>query len=74
MSDHRQSAVNEIRRILKPRGQAYLSLGAPPPLGFVGRTEWEKILEGFRVERRGGFLQKWAVVSTKQRETYAMRY
>jgi ubiquinone/menaquinone biosynthesis C-methylase UbiE len=67
MSDHRQSAVNEIRRILKPRGQAYLSLGTPPPLGFVGRTEWEKTLEGFRVKRRGGFLQKWAVVSTKLR-------
>jgi ubiquinone/menaquinone biosynthesis C-methylase UbiE len=67
MSDHRQAAVNEKKRILKPRGQAYLSLGAPPPLGFVGRAEWEKILEGFRVERRGGFLQKWAVVSTKQR-------
>jgi len=66
MADHRQSAVNEIRRILKPRGQAYLSLGAPPPLGFVGRAEWEKILEDFRVKRRGGSLQKWAVVSTEQ--------
>jgi ubiquinone/menaquinone biosynthesis C-methylase UbiE len=67
MAHHRPSAVNEIRRILKPRGQAYLSLGSPPALGFVDRAEWEKILEGFKVERRGGFLQKWAVVSTKQR-------
>jgi ubiquinone/menaquinone biosynthesis C-methylase UbiE len=67
MSDRGQSAVSEIRRILKPRGQAYLSLGAPPPLGFVGRAEWEKILEDFRVKRRGGLLQKWAVVSTKLR-------
>ena len=66
MADHRQSAVNEIRRILKPGGQAYLSLGSPPPLGFVGRAEWEKILEGFSVERRGGFLQKWALVTKKQ--------
>jgi ubiquinone/menaquinone biosynthesis C-methylase UbiE len=66
MADHRQSAVNEIRRILKPRGQAYLSLGSPPPLGFVGRAEWEKILDGFSVKRRGGFLQKWALVSKKQ--------
>ena len=65
---YHESAVNEIRRILKPEGQAYLSLGSPPPLGFVGRAEWEKILEGFRVERRGnGFIQKWAVVSAKQR-------
>ena len=63
MADHRQSAVNEIRRILKPRGQAYLSLGWPPPLGFVGRAEWEKILGGFSVKRRGGFIQKWALVS-----------
>jgi SAM-dependent methyltransferase len=67
MAEHRQLAVNEIRRILKPGGQAYLSLGWPPPLGFVGEEEWEKILEGFRVLRRGGdFLHKWAVVSAKQ--------
>lgn len=66
MKDQRPSAVNEIKRILKPTGQAYLSLGAPPPLGYVNRAEWERILEGFNVERRGGFLQKWAVVSTKQ--------
>jgi ubiquinone/menaquinone biosynthesis C-methylase UbiE len=68
MADHRQLAVNEIARILKPEGRAYLSLGFPPPLGFVDRAEWETILEGFRVKRRGrGLLQKWAVVSTKPR-------
>ncbi len=67
MNDHRPSAVNEIKRILKPSGQAYLSLGAPPPLGKVDRTEWENILDGFHIQRRGGFLQKWAVVSTKPR-------
>jgi ubiquinone/menaquinone biosynthesis C-methylase UbiE len=67
MSGNRESAVNEIKRIMKPNGKAYLSLGSPPPLGHVGRAEWEKILEGFRVERRGGFLQKWALVSAKQR-------
>ena len=65
MAEHRPLAVNEIKRILKPNGQAYLSLGAPPPLGFVNRVEWEKILEGFKVERRGGFIQKWAVVTKK---------
>jgi ubiquinone/menaquinone biosynthesis C-methylase UbiE len=65
MADHRQSAVSEIKRILKSRGEAYLSLGSPPPLGFVNKAEWEGILEGFRVERRGGSLQKWAVVSLK---------
>ena len=65
MAGNRESAVNEIRRIMKPDGKAYLSLGSPPPLGHVNRAEWEKILEGFRVERRGGFLQKWALVSPK---------
>jgi ubiquinone/menaquinone biosynthesis C-methylase UbiE len=66
MADHRQAAVNEIRRILKPTGQAYLSLGWPPPLGFVNRAEWERILERFSVKRKGGFIQKWALVSQKQ--------
>ena len=74
MAEHRPLAVNEIKRILKPTGQAYLSLGSPPPLGFVGREEWEKILEGFTVERRGGFLQKWAVVSKKDNGKYTTDY
>jgi ubiquinone/menaquinone biosynthesis C-methylase UbiE len=64
MSDHRQSALNEIKRILKPRGQAYLSLGFPPPLGFVNQAEWKRILDEFRVERSGhGPRVSWAVVS-----------
>jgi len=63
MASERQLAVKEIKRILKPRGQAYLSLGSPPPLGYMDREEWERTLEGFRVKRSGGFLQKWAVVS-----------
>jgi ubiquinone/menaquinone biosynthesis C-methylase UbiE len=65
MAEDRPSAVKETKRILKPTGKAYLSLGSPPPLGFVDRAEWERILEGFKVERRGGFLQKWAIVSKK---------
>lgn len=65
MPDHRQSAVNEMKRILKPAGKAYLSLGGPPPFGFVDGAEWEKMLERFKVEQRGGFLQKWASVSKK---------
>jgi len=64
MSGDRESAVKEIRRILKPGGQAYLSLGFPPPLGHVNRAEWESILDRFRVQRRGdGLRVKWAVVS-----------
>ena len=66
MSDHRQLAVNEIKRILKPKGQAYLSLGAGPPFGFVDQAEWENILEGFKIEKGGSYKEKWAVVSVKQ--------
>jgi hypothetical protein len=51
--------VNEIKRILKPGGQAYLSLGAFPPFGLVDRAEWDRILEGFRVEQSG---VRWALV------------
>ena len=65
MPDHRPSAVNEIKRILKSTGKAYLSLGSPPPFGFVDSPEWEKILGEFIVERRGGLLQRWALVSKK---------
>ncbi len=65
MAADRQLAVNEIKRILKPDGQAYLSLGFPPPLGFVGKAEWEQTLAGFRVEQRGGSIEKWAVVFPK---------
>ena len=66
MADDRQSAVNEKKRIIKLTGQAYLSLGFGPPLGFVGQSEWEKILEGFKVEQGGGFKETWAVVSLRQ--------
>ena len=66
MADHRQSAVNEIKRILEPKGQVYLSLGAGPPFGYVDQAEWENILEGFKIEQGGSYKEKWAVVSVKQ--------
>ena len=50
MAKDRQLSVSEMKRILKSTGQAYLSLGAGPPFGFVDQAEWEKILEEFRVE------------------------
>jgi ubiquinone/menaquinone biosynthesis C-methylase UbiE len=63
---HRESAVNEMRRILKPGGRAYISV-AKGPWSYVGQEEWEKILERFQVERRGGgsswIADRWAVVS-----------
>ena len=66
MAADRQLSVNEMKRILKTTGQAYLSLGAGPPLGYVNQVEWEKIIEGFKVERGGSFQEKWAVVSLRQ--------
>ncbi len=66
MVDHRQSAVKEIKRILNPKGHAYISLGFCPPLGYVDKQEWEKILKEFKVERGGIFKEKWALVSLKQ--------
>ena len=66
--DH-ESAVNEMRRILKPGGGAYLS-AARGSMSFVGRQEWEDILELFVVEKRNcnSFLEslledRWALVS-----------
>jgi ubiquinone/menaquinone biosynthesis C-methylase UbiE len=64
----RDSAVSEIKRILKPDGRAYISV-AKGPWSYVDEAAWERILEGFRVERRGseGFViaDRWAVVSLK---------
>jgi ubiquinone/menaquinone biosynthesis C-methylase UbiE len=68
-----ESAVNEIKRILKPTGLAYLSV-ARGPWSYVSQAEWERVLEGFRVEQRGdGFpaiADRWAVVSTKREQSH----
>ena len=66
MANDRQLSVSEIKRILKPTGQAYLSLGAGPPFGYVDQAEWENILEGFKIEQGGSYKEKWAVASVKQ--------
>ena len=69
--DNRGLVVNEIQRILKPTGQAFISLGGVSPFfGFMGRAEWERILETFIVKQRGGFIQKWAAVSKKEKSKY----
>ena len=62
--DH-QSAVNEIKRILKPNGKAFLK-AAKGSMSYVDKAEWEEILEGFKVERRNyeSLLEdRWALVS-----------
>jgi len=66
MTNDRQLSVREMKRILKPDGKAYLSLGGGPPFGYVDKPEWESILEGFTVQRGGSYKEKWAVVSLKQ--------
>ena len=65
MKSGRPSAVREIKRILKPGGRAYLSLGTYSPITYVSRAEWKETLAGFTVQRRGGFAQPWALVSTE---------
>ena len=67
MPSGRQSAVSEIKRILKAGGQAYLSLGWPPPLGHVDKAEWQSILDEFEVLRKGGSsVQSWVLVALKK--------
>jgi SAM-dependent methyltransferase len=65
MEGDRQSAVKEIKRILKPTGQAYLELGGTPPWGLVDQAEWEEIVQGFKLERGGSYKELWALVSLK---------
>lgn len=65
---YHESAVKEMKRILKPNGLLYLSV-ARGPWSYMKKAEWEEILEGFEVEQRsdgypgGG---RWAVVNKKQ--------
>ncbi|UCH43436.1 MAG: methyltransferase domain-containing protein, partial [Dehalococcoidales bacterium] len=73
MANQRKEAVSEIKRILKETGQAYLSLSAGPPFGYVDHVEWEKVLEGFKVKQGGSYKKKWAVVSVKHEESEAFR-
>ena len=62
--DH-EAAIKEIKRILKPNGNAFLK-AARGSISYVDKAEWEEILEGFNVERRNyesllGY--RWALVS-----------
>jgi len=63
-SEH-QASVDEIKRILKPGGKAYLSV-SKSNISYVDSREWEEILGGFRVEQRGSPADsgdRWALVS-----------
>lgn len=64
--DH-QSTIEEIRRVLKPNGKAFLSAGTGRG-SYADEAEWEEILAGFEVEQRnyeGRFDDRWALVSKK---------
>ena len=68
MVDH-AGALRQIRRILKPKGRARLSvskiLRKKDPRA-VRKGEWEEILGGFEVLERGESLtQRWAVLKLK---------
>lgn len=66
MASDRQSAVSEMKRILKPTGKAYLNVGVPSPLSYIGEAEWTEILQGFNVVSSGPNNKIWALVSVKQ--------
>lgn len=68
------STANEMRRILKSSGRAYLSAGKDYWSYIQDQSKWDEILAGFTVEQRDdgwwwfGLLgERWAVVSQKQR-------
>jgi len=65
MAADRPAAVAEIKRILKPAGRAYLSLGAAPPWGYVDRAEWSQMLQGFHVDEGGAYEGRWAIVENR---------
>jgi len=65
MEEGRSSAVQEIKRVLKPGGAAYVSLGAKTPFGLVNEDEWHEILSAFDVVQGGAYKDLWAIVRNK---------
>jgi len=63
MENDRMVAVDEIRRILKPSGYAYVSLGAAPPLGLMDENEWNEMLTKFTIQEGGNYQDLWVVLS-----------
>lgn len=63
---NRNLAVEEIKRILKPNGKAFLS-AARASYSYMTDKEWDKILEGFNVNKREDKKSNYiAEVSLKQ--------
>ena len=61
-----EPSVTEMKRILKPKGQAYLS-AAKGWGSYMTEEKWNKILEGFSIDRSGDPMigDRWALVSKK---------
>lgn len=51
----RKDAVSEMKRILKPDGFAYISLGSGPTFGLVNENEWNELKTGFTVVNGGEY-------------------
>ena len=68
MVDHK-GAIEEIKRVLKPRGLCYLSvtkLYRKNDPRAVRKEEWDQILEGFDVQEIGeGVMNRWATFFLK---------
>ena len=69
MLDH-AGVIRELKRVVKPAGVAYLSVSRMSRKSDprrVGREEWSRLIEEFRVVNRGeGLTNRWAVVSGKE--------
>jgi len=65
MASDRHLAVNEIKRILKPTGIAYICVGSPSQLSYLGEAEWVEILRGFNMVDCAPNNRIWSVVRVK---------
>lgn len=65
MENDRMAAVDEIKRVLKPHGHAYISLGAAPPLGLMDENEWNEMLSKFTIIEGGKYKDLWVIISNQ---------
>jgi SAM-dependent methyltransferase len=74
MADHAR-AIRQIRRILHPKGRAYLSvikLARPDDPRGVSGEEWEHLLGSFHLLDRGqSLMTRWALVGPRNDELLA---
>lgn len=72
MVDH-AGAIAEIKRILKPRGLCYLSVGKlfrKKDPRAVRKAEWNQILKSFEIQETGeGIMSRWATLFLKEQKS-----